>query len=282
MFLEYNMHLDENSISYEAHAINQNFSMPIKITGMGHLYCKENYFTKRKGLNEFLLLYTIGGEGKLFYNDTDYYLKKNSIIIINCEHYQEYQTKISNWEFLYFHFEKDYFGNLFNVISQNNMCFFEDTPVEIKGLLFSMLQIKNIDTVKKNLEINQLVPQIINALYDSLMDVKHNRLNSNIVSAAIALIKENYLNSLTLTEISKCACVSKFHFLRIFKEFTGTTPNEYIINLKMSHAKKILVSTDKTLEEISEILGYTSASSFIRAFKFSVGLTPKAFKNSLL
>ena len=75
-----------------------------------------------------------------------------------------------------------------------------------------------------------------------------------------------------------CVHMSLFHFLREFKRYTGTTPHQYLIRLKIGEAKADLVRTDKTLMKYAYRVGFSDQSHFSRSFKRLVGMSPKQFR----
>ena len=75
-------------------------------------------------------------------------------------------------------------------------------------------------------------------------------------------------------------CMGKFHFLRIFKEFTGCSPMEYRNTIRLEHAKELLTDTDLFIEEISQRVGFASNVYFCDAFKSKVGLSPSQYRKA--
>lgn len=67
----------------------------------------------------------------------------------------------------------------------------------------------------------------------------------------------------------------------IFKQYTGMTVNDYLWELRLEKAKKLLDSGDIPVKDIIADVGYFDASSFIRKFKNSVGMTPGQYRNSI-
>ena len=61
----------------------------------------------------------------------------------------------------------------------------------------------------------------------------------------------------------------------LFKENVGCTPNDYRLKVKCKKGIEYLLTTDKTVEEISSLTGFSSASHFRRVLKLHMGLTPK-------
>ena len=92
-------------------------------------------------------------------------------------------------------------------------------------------------------------------------------------------IGENYkTDNLSLGEISKIFNMSPNYICRIFKEKTGNTLLNYINNLKMLEAKRLLSQTDKKIWEISQELGYSNQYYFSMGFKKATGYSPKEYR----
>jgi AraC family transcriptional regulator len=84
---------------------------------------------------------------------------------------------------------------------------------------------------------------------------------------------------LTLDEIAGEACLSKFHFLRLFKQLYGLTPHQYLLKLRLSRSRELLLSAgQRTVREISQELGFDDPGSFGKLFKKHFGLTPVQFQ----
>lgn len=86
--------------------------------------------------------------------------------------------------------------------------------------------------------------------------------------------------SLSLEQISELASFSKFHFSRLFKEFTGEPFYRYVNRKRIEYACGLLRHQDLTITEIALASGYSSNSVFIRMFKQFRGCTPKEYRNN--
>ena len=94
-------------------------------------------------------------------------------------------------------------------------------------------------------------------------------------------VQQHYAENLRLEDIAAQAHVSPFHFVRLFKEAFGVTPNQYHQQLRIEEAKRLLVMTDLQVAEIADRLGYSSPEYFSRTFSAHVGASPRRFVRQL-
>lgn len=93
-------------------------------------------------------------------------------------------------------------------------------------------------------------------------------------------MNEHYANSFSCDELSGLIKMNKFRFIRIFKKQMDKTPYEYLLDLKIEKAKKMLKAKDYTITEISMMCGFSSHSHFTTLFKKKTGLSPTEYRMS--
>ncbi len=91
-------------------------------------------------------------------------------------------------------------------------------------------------------------------------------------------IHENLHTNLDLDTLSQVACLSKFHFIRLFKEVFEQTPRQYLIACRLERASKLLLNSSKSFHEICLDVGLKDSSSFGRLFKKNFGATPHIYR----
>jgi AraC family transcriptional regulator len=97
---------------------------------------------------------------------------------------------------------------------------------------------------------------------------------------SIDFINEYFNTPISLTQLSKVSCLSKFHFLRTFQQVFKTTPYQYITSLRLQYACQLLKETDLPIGDVCLASGYFDESSFTRLFHSKLGVTPRWFKKN--
>jgi AraC-like DNA-binding protein len=97
---------------------------------------------------------------------------------------------------------------------------------------------------------------------------------------AISYIEQNLPNSLYLDDIARQACLSKYHFCRLFKKHVGTTPIQFMLNKRINRAKLLLGHPDFTISSVAIRTGFSDLSEFNKQFRKATGVTPSSFRKS--
>lgn len=83
---------------------------------------------------------------------------------------------------------------------------------------------------------------------------------------------------LSLDDLAQAANLSKFHFVRKFKQLTGHAPIQHFIHLKMQHACQLLDTTQEPIKRIANRVGYNDPHYFSRLFKRVIGVSPQQYR----
>ncbi len=98
------------------------------------------------------------------------------------------------------------------------------------------------------------------------------------IEKSLSFIQKNIYKPIKIEQLSQLSCVSKDHFIRLFKKEMKSTPLQYINLKKIEKAQLILITQDTPIKNIAYMLGYEDYSYFIRIFKRMVGITPQEYK----
>ena len=96
--------------------------------------------------------------------------------------------------------------------------------------------------------------------------------------AIVRYIQKNYDKPITSKAIAEHVNISKCRMSRQFRELVGISPREYLAELRIANAKRMLVETDLDILKIAGLCGFVTHSHFSDAFKKKTGLSPGAFR----
>lgn len=102
----------------------------------------------------------------------------------------------------------------------------------------------------------------------------------SVISVAVEYMRRNYAEPLTVEQIAEHCSLSASYFYKLFLGTVHTTPYNYLLVLRLSAAKSLLVNTDLSVSEIAARCGFNSQAYFSDCFKKQTGLTPSRFRNS--
>lgn len=102
------------------------------------------------------------------------------------------------------------------------------------------------------------------------------------IRRSVELMHTQLDQDLPLRELAAASYLSTFHFARLFKKITGSTPHNYLAAIRTNRAQLLLAETDFSITEIATRVGYLSASHFTKAFRLATGTTPREFRKALI
>ncbi|WP_027409723.1 response regulator [Anoxybacteroides tepidamans] len=102
------------------------------------------------------------------------------------------------------------------------------------------------------------------------------------IRKAIEYIQENLHKPFNLRDVSMYVHLNASYFSVLFKEETSMTFSEYVTRCRLQKAKSLLVTTDLSIEEIADAVGYQTSKYFIKLFKEFEGVTPHRFRKQHL
>jgi AraC family transcriptional regulator len=102
------------------------------------------------------------------------------------------------------------------------------------------------------------------------------------IRRSIELMHTQLDQELPLKALAAESYLSPFHFARLFKKLTGTSPHNYLAGIRATRAQLLLAETDLSVTEIGTRVGYLSGSHFTKAFRIATGATPREFRKALV
>jgi len=98
------------------------------------------------------------------------------------------------------------------------------------------------------------------------------------ITKACDYIERYYNSQIDIDELAHIATISKYHFMRQFKQATGLTPYSYIKQLRLQKGRALLIETNLTVSEIAKMCGFVSSSHFASNFRKRFHTTPSCLR----
>ncbi len=106
------------------------------------------------------------------------------------------------------------------------------------------------------------------------------RLATEQKARVVEFVQQELSHDLSLGDLAAAVGVSRFHFVRLFKNSFGITPYRYVIDQRIAAAQRLLRETSQPLAEIANATGFSSQSHLCTAMRRSVGITPGEWRRS--
>ena len=97
---------------------------------------------------------------------------------------------------------------------------------------------------------------------------------SGSIGRAVQYIENNFYRNISLEEVSQVVHMNTAYFSTLFKKQTGKKYIDYVTDLRMEKARKLILNTDLKIVNIAEMVGYSSTKHFARIYKEKYGVTP--------
>lgn len=99
-------------------------------------------------------------------------------------------------------------------------------------------------------------------------------------SEAVRIINEKYDDDLTLSSVAKLLSITPQHLSNTFKTNIGINFSNYLTAIRLQHAERLLIETNESVTNISDMCGYKNFSHFIRSFKKTYGISPSIYRKN--
>lgn len=104
--------------------------------------------------------------------------------------------------------------------------------------------------------------------------------NTLLIASAIDYAEKHYMEEIRMAEMADACNISESYFRKLFLEYMGMSPLDYLNLIRIRKASELIVRTNRSIESISNEVGYKTMSTFIRNFRKFLGKTPYQWKKS--
>lgn len=157
----------------------------------------------------------------------------------------------------------------------------------IRQIAFTMLEELREPTSAGRVLVESLAISLVARLAQTCTPEAHGQLRSLYLSHSLDddryrrvldYIYSHLEQEISVDDLAAVACLSPFHFIRLFRNRTGVPPSRFVGNLRLERAKELLAKRQMTIVEIALACCFSSQSSFTRAFRRATGESPGRFR----
>ena len=247
---------------------------------------------------QFDIIFMLTPNSVFHVSEKNWKVPKNSIILFNNMDLHKITLNThERFERYTLSFKPEYIESLSSKETDLLECFFLRPfsnpyilPLTIPQAEECLTQLKrlitcNDDTAKQDygydLKVKFLLGEFlifINNLYRKYHNISSDTITSSysLIYSVINHIHTHLSDELSLELLSSTFYINKFYLCNLFKNVTGTSPNQYIISCRIMKAKELL-SQNLPVDSVCSLVGYKNLSHFSRIFKQHTGLSPKQY-----
>ncbi|WP_319481499.1 AraC family transcriptional regulator [uncultured Draconibacterium sp.] len=274
-----------------------NWGLYLKVAGFAQIKANAQYPTKEhpseyyfewksgRNLHEFQLNYITEGAGIFENKHGRFQVKPGSLLVIFPNEWHRYRPiKKTGWVENYVGFN----GHIAHQLLKHPT-FSTQQPVIQCGIREDIIDtyLKISDLVEKERPGYQQIASgmVVKLLGYIISFEKRKGFSGKQISTVIEevrfLMRQNAAQEINLEDLARQHNVGYSYFRKMFKKYTGVSPGQYHLQLRIIRAKELLISTDKSIKEISLELGFQTIHYFSLIFKKKVGMNPSEFRKRL-
>lgn len=279
----YRLDLLEGSVNYSLSLGSKESYLPISDSCYGYYYSGPQHFTQRmdNACHRYQIFITHSGRGRFLIDGQEYIAAPDTIAFLNLAHAHRYETLGDHWDYEWVNFTApfcEYYDSQINPTGFTIYDLHGNTrfPELMHDIRMNILH----SGIHEAMQVSVRTLELLDALCSMANAYQHQQLPDcyENVLATIEYIDDHYMENITLEQLSELAHLSKFYYTRVFTSYKGITPYKYLTNVRLNHARSLILSTPLSIDKIGWQVGYGGSRNLIRAFKQATGVTPDKYR----
>ena len=237
--------------------------------------CCDNYPQSKTeyplGASQHHFILTRSGTGQLEIGSNQYLMTQGKLIFLRKDVPYSISPLTDDWRTCFITFNGNSADKLLDYYKFGVVNVFDD-----EFLSEQLIKICHSTDKKINEEeLSEALYNFINETGNSIYDI----LRPKPLVKALRYIKNNYTDAaLTVNNIVEVSGTSTTKLFKMFKQMENVSPAQYVANIRMNHAKDLLLSSNYSVNDIAQTVGYETANYFSYAFRRHEGMTPLAYR----
>ena len=249
----------------------------------GELEAIKPHTSSRNNLASYLFLLIIRGSGTLTYNGTSYGLKAGDCAFIDCKKAYSHRSSKETWTLKWVHFYGSNMNGIYEKYAQRGgrAVFHPEKPQVFADLLEQLFRIAGSEDYIRDMRICEKLTSLLTLLMAESWHPE-DKVRVGAKRQSLLHVKDylaqNYRERITLDGLAGHFFITQFYLARIFKDQFGLSINNYLSQIRITHAKRLLRFSDMTVEQVGHQCGIDEPAYFARVFKKVEGITPGEFR----
>lgn len=280
--LTYNMDVEPGSRWLRTTPGAAALAQPYRCTEAGLFYGKAHFSTARSNKESYILFYTLAGSGLIEQGDARVTLLPGQALLMNCRAPQRYCTAPGEerWHHYWAHIDGPGVTALAAIVNPLRISAVpldrRDARDGFEALLARVQDGSTESILRQSLAIHTL----LSTLAEQALGAPASASSRALVEKAAAYIRAHYAEELALDGLAGAAHISKSYFLRLFRQYMGTTPYNYLLCCRITRAKELLVATELAVCQVAHDTGFGSEANFSTRFSAMAGQSPLAYRRA--
>lgn len=164
-------------------------------------------------------------------------------------------------------------SQIFSLLSKHAWLYRQDNGKEVIRLLEEVMAEQDKADIYSSKYIYFLLNQLLIKLVRNMEEPEQSE-GATRITNIIRYLHENYADKITLKELAARFFISQSYLCHEFKHYTNCTVIQYVNRLRVSNAQRLFEETDKSITEISMLVGFSNVTHFNRVFRALTGKSP--------
>lgn len=247
---------------------------------------KEGNYVREKHWHRSVEIFAVfEGELEFYVNEVKYPLQPGEFMLVNSNEIHSIVAPKKNLTIVLqiplSTFEKYYTDDQFIYFSHSSRIQDEEVMRLIRDMYHTYLNRKCGYELKVQSQFYMLIYLLVTKYRETNVDVELVRYTRklNRLSVITAYMKDNYQKDMTLESIAKEFGYSPTYLSRMFQKYAKMNYKTYLDNIRLEHAYKALMNSDRPIGEIALNNGFPNSKAFARVFKKKYGILPSEYKH---
>ncbi len=246
------------------------------LQGVGRFWCGTHYSIEQTGLDSFSLFSVIKGKMQVCLDGNETTICADEFGFLGCDERYSFRA-LEPLEYLWVHLNGANTRAFCEEIRSTwGVAIRPDNPKRIQQQMLQLLEqmrlMGQMDEVGTSRSLHDLMCSL---LYDDRLK----EAGDPQIAAVQRFLAEHLNEEVSTADLAKRFHLSISQLNRRFRESTGQSPHEYLVNLRISRSKLLLRESRMSIAEIAGEVGYAYDTSFAAVFRSKVGVSPRQYRN---